>query len=904
MHPQVEPAETAQTSETAERSRLDALDKYRILDSEPEARFDDICRLAALVCAAPTAFIGFVAEHREWFKARSGWHIDEINRTDSICNDVIASNDIAITIIEDTLLDPRYCDKALVIGTPFIRFYAGAPIRTREAHAIGVLCVIDKVPRTLSAEQSAVLGMLARQIEALLELRRNIVELEAVIAERDDVQGLLLQAHGDIEATLAELRRSVEATYYLMHTKANATIDGIQLSQYFDTDFPGIFFIINAQGCLAGWNKRVEEVTGYSHDEVQHRRAIDFFDTDELKAVVQGKIETAFEEGSADFEANLMTRSGVKIPYYLASARVEIEGQPYLSGMGIDISATYRSEEAFELRNRAMQACQNAVIITDLNSRVEYVNPAFETMTGYANADILGRNCSVLQRDDTEQPELDNLRQAVRAQTEGSAVLRNYRKNGELFWNVVHIAPVRNHAGIVMHFVGVLNDVTEMKLYEGQLEHRANFDALTHLANRNLLRDRLRQAIIHAQRHKKIVTVGFVDLDNFKLINDRHGHHAGDEVLRTVADRLKACIRAQDTVARYGGDEFAFVLTEQAGEDNVAFLMQRLLRAIALPFMVGQQTMKVSCSIGISLYPRDGLDSDTLLRLADVAMYRAKESGRNTFQFYTSQVNQKVLDRITLETRLRHALENNEFQVEYEPLFNLKSGLIVGAESRLIWTPTDSKAVEPAEFLALAEQTGLIVPIGEWMIHRACLDNKALQKNGLRPIRVGVKIFDSQFNSAGLRKVIDHAITMSGMDARYLELDVTETLLMQNPDASITLLAELKECGLQLTADDVGKGYSSLAYLPRFGLDRLTIAASLVNDIGGDPEQARVARSVISLGHSLNLIVMAEGVRSAEQLAYLKANDCDEIKGELVGPALPFDQLSILLQQDQRVGMA
>lgn len=882
-----------------ELKRLEALEKYRILDSESDSRFDEICALIANICETPMAFIGFMAADREWFKASFGWPLREVRRITSICTQTIKLNDLYI--ISDTQCNSDYCDSELVTGPPFIRFYAGMPIRTREGYAIGTLCILDRVVRTLTAAQTSALRILAHQVEALLELRRNISELEMVIEERAHIETALADTRRNMDMTLVELSKSIEATNKLMQARINTAFDGSQLSQYFDADFPGIFYLLSVDGCMLGWNRHLQEVIGYDADEILNRSATHFFETNELKTLVSEKIAIALREGSAAVEANLLTKSGLKIPYYLASAKIELGGKPFLVGMGIDISATYRSEESFQLRNRAMQASVNAIMITDLNAVVEYVNPAFEKMTGYHVVDIIGQNCKMLQGSDTQQPELDNLRNAMRERKDGSAVLRNYRKNGEMFWNDVQIAPVRNQAGIVTHFVGVINDITELKHYEIQLEERANFDSLTGLANRNLLKDRIRQTIMHAQRTRKIVTIGFIDLDNFKTINDTHGHNMGDHVLRTVAERLKACIRAEDTVARYGGDEFAFVLTEQATEENVAILMRRLLQTIAEPFMVGSENISISCSIGISFYPRDGVDVDSLLRQADVAMYRCKERGGNKFLFHTDQMTQKIVTRMSKEDKLRLALDANELALEYEPQLDVRSGVIVGAESRLVWRPVDGPPVYAAECFSLAEEAGLSIPIGEWVINRACADNKDLQELGLPPIRITVSLFPLQFRGCDLKKQLHNAFSCSGLEPRFLDLEMSENLLMQNPADSIQILSDLKEIGVMLTANDFGTAYSSLMYLQRFPLDALKIDSKFIEGIGCVPDDAPVARSIIWLAHSLDLRVIAEGVTKSEQALFLQANGCDEIEGNLVSAPLSTIKLQALLTKREVV---
>jgi diguanylate cyclase (GGDEF)-like protein/PAS domain S-box-containing protein len=680
---------------------------------------------------------------------------------------------------------------------------------------------------------------------------------------------------------------------------ADAEIAEAKLSQIFINSLPGVFYVLNPQGKFIRWNKNFESVTGFSPEEIAAAHVLDFFGTATEKALVAERIARVFAEGSAAVEASLRTKSGNAIPYYFNGNRIELDGRYCCCGMGIDITERRRREETLRLRNRAIEASVNAIIITDIDGAIEYANRAFARITGHQLADLIHRDFVTLLGDDANRHALAKIRDAIRNREEGAALLRHRRADGELLWIDFDIAPVRNPDGAVTHFVGVLNDITELKRYEEQLEHQAHYDALTQLPNRNVLKDRIGQAIAAADRHGTGVTIGFMDLDNFKFINDSLGHNIGDELLKCVAQRLATCLRAEDTVARYGGDEFAFVLKDLADEQKVAGLMERVLKTVDQPFDIEGHEFFISCSIGISLYPRDGRDLDTLLKNADTAMYRAKESGRNNFQFYTPAMNQRVNQRLSLERKLRQALANEEFELHYQPNVDLASGKIVGIEALLRWRPSGGETVAPSTFIPLAEETGLIVPIGEWVLSTACAHNKALQDAGLPPLRVAVNISARQFEPNQLGASISHALGASGLNSEYLELELTESLVMQNPEEVIGILLDLKRMGLQLAIDDFGTGYSSLSYLQRLPVDRLKIDQSFVRDIGADPNDAIIARAVISLGHSLGMSVIAEGVSNPEQLAFLRENGCDEMQGFLYSRPLPFPQLLALLRENR-----
>ena len=663
---------------------------------------------------------------------------------------------------------------------------------------------------------------------------------------------------------------------------------------------PGVALIRDAQGRYTFLNRAAAKSLGGPGRKVASMPVEDC-QAPEFAAFARDEDRQVLDEGSAVQSVRSMPGATGMQHWLTTSFPLTEDGgaESQVGIVAIDITDRIRAEEALLLRDRAIEASLNPILIVDSRQAdmpIIYVNPAFERVTGYSRAEAMGRNCSFLQGSDRNQPELEKIRSAIREQHEGRAVLRNYRKDGRLFWIDLYVAPVRDpQTGTVTHFVGVQYDITEIKRYQEELEHQATHDALTGLANRNLFNDRLYQGIVQARRYTRILTVAFIDLDHFKLINDSLGHSAGDEVLKLMAERINACVREGDTVARLGGDEFVVLLQSPAHEESNYRIAQRMIAAIATPFTLQSRSLKITGSIGLSVFPRNGADADTLLRNADAAMYRAKEIGRNQFQFYSQEMNADISGRLSLESGLWHALDRNELVLHYQPQFHLASGNIIGIEALIRWDHPERGLLPPAHFISLAEENGLITPIGDWVARTACAQNKALQDAGLPAIRVAINLSARQFRQTQLVESLGNALRATGLEARYLELEMTESMVMHDVDAVLGTLQELAEMGMQLSVDDFGTGYSSLSYLKRFPVDRLKIDKTFVHDLLTDPDDAAITRAVIGLAHALGIKVIAEGVETAEQLQWLRANGCDEAQGYYFSEPLPSEALVTFL---------
>lgn len=452
-------------------------------------------------------------------------------------------------------------------------------------------------------------------------------------------------------------------------------------------------------------------------------------------------------------------------------------------------------------------------------------------------------------------------------------------QKGEKHTLLIEGQPLRGAEDKNLGAVIIFNDISERKLNEDKLKYQATHDVLTGLPNRLLLLDRLHQAIVTAKRENLKVTVIFIDLDFFKIINDALGHSIGDELLKIVATRFKSLLRASDTLARIGGDEFVIVIPDQENINAVPNLLERILHHISQPYTINQHELNVTCSMGFAVFPDNGGDAEALLKNADNAMYQAKEKGKNTFQFYTKDMNTQIRKRLDLENGLRRALVNNEFILEYQPKLDIKSDTLVGFEALIRWKDPENGLIPPNDFISVAEDTGLIIPIGEWVLRTACAQNKAWQDEGNPHICVSVNLSSRQCKEKGLFDMVKKILEETGLEPQYLELELTESLAMSNPEEFIEILSKFQSMGVKTSIDDFGTGYSSLNYLRQFPVNVLKIDQSFIRELESKSGDLSIVKAIVSLGHSLNMRVIAEGVETKQQLIQLQENDCDEIQG-------------------------
>ena len=564
-----------------------------------------------------------------------------------------------------------------------------------------------------------------------------------------------------------------------------------------------------------------------------------------------------------------------------------------------EISQRKQAEQGLRLSAKVFESNTEAIMIADAARHIVMVNQAFTDITGYQADEVLGKNPKLLDSGKHSREFFDMFWHSLNTQDLWRGEIWNKRKNGEIFPEWVTISVLRDEQSRITHYVAVYLDITERKKEEEHIKYLANYDVLTSLPNRYLLMDRIEQGISSAQRKQGKTAVMFIDLDHFKNINDSLGHDVGDALLVQVAARLKGCLRRTDTIARQGGDEFVAVLTELNSADEVIFVAEKMIESLQDKFMLENYQLSITPSIGIGIYPEDGENTVELMRNADLAMYRAKENGRNNFQFYAPEMNIKAVERLKLETHLRTAITKQELMVYYQPKVNVLSNEMTGMEALLRWDHPEMGFVSPALFIPVAEDSGLINDIGDWVLRQVCLQARLWQAQGYTIVPIAVNLSARQLKQGSLADRILTILRDAGLDAKYLELEITESMLMDMGEADLATLEQLRAAGIMLSLDDFGTGYSSLSRLKTLPLDRLKIDQSFVRDIVTDPDDASIVRATAVLAHALGMLVTAEGVETQEQLDFIQSLDCEEYQGYLFSRPIPAAEVARFFQSEK-----
>jgi len=552
--------------------------------------------------------------------------------------------------------------------------------------------------------------------------------------------------------------------------------------------------------------------------------------------------------------------------------------------MEIDVTARKELEDSLRQAGQVFDHARDAILLVDHAHRVLAANRAYTELTGYPAEEVIGVELPSLRLGVQEREFYDRLRDHVDSHGHWEGELWGMRRDGSTIPIRAVLSAITDQDGAPSSYMLMLSDISERQRAVEQARHQAEHDALTGLPNRILFMDRLEQALAAMARQQRQFALMFIDLDHFKAVNDQHGHEAGDAVLQEVAHRLRRCVRRVDTVSRLGGDEFVVLLADIGGVDQAAHVAATIMQSVARPIEAEVGTLSLSVSIGIAICPSDGEDPKTLLRHADVAMYHAKESGRSEFHFFSQEMNSRVFERVQLENRLRRALDNGEFELEYQAEIEVKSGRTVGFEALLRWRDPERGRLLPDAFIKAAEASGLIVPIGQWVLREACQQGRRWHDAGL-PVVVAVNLSNVQFVHDDLLRYIDEALAASHLAPEFLDLEITEKTIMNGDAAILATVGSLRERGVKLTIDDFGTGFSSLSSLRRFPLSKLKIDRSFIDDIVSEPDGGAMIPAIIALARSLKLKVIAEGVETAEQLAYLQAHGCDEYQGFYAGEA-------------------
>ena len=652
-----------------------------------------------------------------------------------------------------------------------------------------------------------------------------------------------------------------------------------------------------ADGVYLEVNEAWAQLSGYSKEEALGKSALDlniWVEPEDRRQLVN---KLAAGNAVRQFDFQFRRKNGEVAQALMSAEVIELRGEQCLLSLLADVTERRRAVEQLRESERrfadVVDAAGEYVWETDVTGHYIFVSERIERVLGYTAAEMLGKEAY----DFMPPEEMARLEQWFDSRQNPGTPIRNLEyisitRDGRQIWQQVSGVPIFNATGERIGFRGTGMDITERKLAEQRIEELATRDALTQLPNRRLLTDRLSQGILAAQRSAGLIAVLFIDLDRFKTINDSLGHAAGDELLRVVAERLQQLMRKGDTLARIGGDEFVVVLEALRVPEDAGAVAQKIIATLSEPYAIAGNMLTTSASVGISVFPGDAPDGPTLVRNADMAMYFAKEHGRRNYQYYSEEMNARAVEKLTMESTLRRAIEREEFELYYHPKFNLSDGRLAGVEALVRWNHPELGVVGPGRFIPVTEETGLIVPLGEWVLRRACQQCHDWAQTFRRSIPMAVNLSVGQFNK-GLTRAVRDALAAADLQPTSLELEITESMLMKNVDENIEVLRRLSDLGVAIAIDDFGTGYSSLAYLRRFHVDTLKIDQSFVRDVDTNLDDAAIIEAIVALGHSLKLTVVAEGVETAEQKRQLFELDCDQCQGFLFGPPVPAREFEL-----------
>ncbi len=895
------------------------ISRYEILDTPPEPAFDNLAKRAAEALGATMAAISFF-EHaptsareadraiggdgphitREWFKARTGLTFTALAREHCFFLPAFTATPQRPTVfvIPDTLADKRFREHPLVAAAPYICFYAASGIFSPTGQLLGVLSVFDTVSREVVAHELEALKNLAALAQARLEARREA---------RSERRTPLAVAANDAPAVLevAQLEQLLEDEIAIRKATEAKLRDEQAFSEAAMQSLPRALFMFERDGKMVRWNAQFATNTGHNSEDLAKMRALDFISEGD-REMVADVVNRIFETGEEIvIEAHMRRKDGATFPYSMYGRAADLNGQRYCIGVGRDITEQKRTEReiarAKERLDLALVGSGLAIWDWDIVNNQVFFSDNWRALLSVRAREGAGLVYPIEEVVTFSHPDdHERFQAAVTSAANGSAedFQCEYRVPGETQeWVWLHSkgkVTNRDASGHPVRMTGTTANITKRKSAEERVEFLATRDPLTGLPNRMLVNDRLEQGVANAARKRAGLAFMFIDLDRFKTINDSLGHDVGDELLKRVAARLSACVRVSDTVARLGGDEFAVILENLPGSEGrdvhegAQQVAEKMIASLASPIMINTHHLTTSCSIGIGIYPTDGPDPKTLMKHADVAMYDAKAKGRNNYQFFSHELNARAQERLSIENYLRLALRRDELLLHYQPRVSFKTGQVTGVEALLRWQHPRHGLLSPDKFIGVAEDSGLIVPMGEWVIERAFQQIAEWQHKSGRDIRLAVNMSVGQmFDGDRLVRMLEQSAKTTGLDLRTVELELTESMLLKNINDTAVLLKQLGDMGLGLAIDDFGTGYSSLSYLKQLPVDSIKVDSSFVRDIGTDPNDEAIIRAIIAMTHSLKLNVIAEGVENEDQYRVLRDLACDEYQGFFFSKPLP-----------------
>jgi diguanylate cyclase (GGDEF)-like protein/PAS domain S-box-containing protein len=842
-------------SDSAEQERLRRLERYRISRTPPEAAFDDITRLLAVLFGAPIAYLCTTEAECHWFKSRIGFDLDEVPRSISFCDHTLKHE--GVMIVPDATLDKRFVASPMVTGQDHIRFYAGITLRDADGFALGTLAVADTVPHAITEQQKDSLQRLASIALGRMELRKAQYELGETVAETEVARQHAVSDH-------AELRQLIEC-------------------------LPEAIVLLDEQNRLLLWNRNYEEMfpdtapymkPGISIESIyrlalKRERASTKMDAAAEEAWLKQRLDR-LDRGDSIVEQNFGDRRWIRYDQHLTPDGKKIFVRTDVTD---DRNAAESFRLLFENNPVPMWVVEKATLkFIDINS-------AAVELYGYTREQFLNMTSLEIRPPSEYQRALDDAKSNFRFDS-GEKDWVHIKADGTELLVSSYAKPVK-YNGTDSAIVAVI-DVTERRRQDARIQYLADHDTLTGLPNRSHFLELIKGSLPEEMQDDHYWSIILIDIDDFKSVNDTLGHYVGDNLIVAVADRLEERVGERGIVSRLGGDEFAVLLPVLVVPEDAHTIATELVNAFTEPLKVREYDLLVGVSAGVSIGLDNTIDSSNMLKNADLALYKAKTDGRGVCRVYEPQMSLQTLLRREMERDLRQALAGDQFAVHYQPLMDLEGGTEVGFEALLRWNHPQKGMISPAAFIPIAESSGMIVPIGNWVLEQSCELAATWRKN----ISVAVNISPAQFKSGKLVDVVSAALRKHGLAAHRLELEITESLLLEKSSETLDVLKRLKELGVVIALDDFGTGYSGLGYLNSFPIDKIKIDRSFIKDLGSKPRSKELVRAAINIGHSLGLVTLAEGIETKEQLEILRALGCQQGQGFLFSPAIPAGQIN------------